>query len=61
MMTDDEDSAEDSPRELAQALRDRLADAVDAPAEQDEQAARGRSAERSNGAGAGSPDEDDDR
>lgn len=57
-MTED-DPDEDSTRERAQALRDALADTVDAPAQQDEHAARSRQVEGSNGDGAGSTDDDD--
>ena len=58
-MTDDEDPADGSARERAQALRDLLADAVDAPAQQDEQAARRRRSEQSKGEGADPPDGQD--
>ena len=58
-MTDDEDPADESARERAQALRDELADAVDAPAQQDEQAARRRQSAQSDSEGAGPLDGDD--
>lgn len=65
-MTGDDDPGDDdagaaSPRERAQSLRDALADAVDAPAQQDEQAARRRRTDRSNGEGADAAGGDDDR
>lgn len=57
-MTDDEDSAAESTRERAQSLRGRLADAVDAPAQQDEQAARRRREELADGDPAGETETD---
>lgn len=41
----EEDTDQESIREQAQSLRDALADDLDAPAEQDEQAARKRAVE----------------